>query len=78
MLSLLEKMAVQLQTLYKRPHNDLDATDLFYTQRETGPNFLPPATIGNIAHCPGTVTDIPGESAVDVYTLAVNKMRKEE
>jgi len=35
---------------------------------------VPPFTIGNVAHCQGTTTEIPGESPMDLWLLLVDKI----
>lgn len=52
-----------------------DQSNMFYKDRPEGPNYMPPFSLANVAHCPGTSTPIEDEDPFDFYLVIIDEVK---
>ena len=56
----------------------IDQNTQFYRNRRAGPNYQTPFSIGNMAQCPGVVTEIDGEEPFDFWLFLIDEVKSFE
>lgn len=74
-MAMFDSLVVLLRDYVNNAPPPVDQSTLFYKDRPEGPDYMPPFSLGNVAHCPGVATPIQGEDPFDFYLVIIDQVK---